>query len=126
MFEKFKSDPKVKDLAVKIIAILIILSVALLSFDVFTENTDERKQIIDETVSTETALCNILTDINGVGKVDVMLQYNDEEQISGVIVTAEGAADPVIKNNLVNAVRAVFSIPASSVMVFEKDQTNGG
>lgn len=126
MFEKFKSDPKVKDLAVKIIAILIILSVALLSFDVFTENTDERKQIIDETVSTETALCSILTDINGVGDVDVMLQYNEEEQISGVIVTAEGAADPVIKNNLVNAVRAVFSIPASSVMVFEKDQTNGG
>jgi hypothetical protein len=126
MFEKFKSDPKVKDLAVKIIAVLIILSVALLSFDVFTENTDGRKQIIDETVSTETALCSILTDINGVGAVDVMLQYNDEEQISGVIVTAEGAADPVIKNNLVNAVRAVFSIPASSVMVFEKDQTNGG
>ncbi|MBP3384360.1 MAG: hypothetical protein J6M22_02735 [Firmicutes bacterium] len=126
MFEKFKSDPKVKDLAVKIIAVLIILSVALLSFDVFTENTDERRQITDETVSTETALCSILTDINGVGDVDVMLQYNEEEQISGVIVTAEGAADPVIKNNLVNAVRAVFSIPASSVMVFEKDQTNGG
>lgn len=126
MFEKFKSDPEVKDLAVKIIAVLIILSVALLSFDVFTENTDERRQITDETVSTETALCSILTDINGVGDVDVMLQYNEEEQISGVIVTAEGAADPVIKNNLVNAVRAVFSIPASSVMVFEKDQTNGG
>lgn len=126
MFEKFKSDPKAKDLAVKIIAVLIILSVALLSFDVFTDNTDERKQIIDESISTETSLCNILTDINGVGAVDVMLQYNEEEQISGVIVTAEGAQDPVIRNNLVNAVRAVFSIPASSVMVFEKDQTSGG
>ena len=121
MFEKLKSDPKFKDLAVKLIAVLIIISVALLTFDVFTQNTDKRKQIIDETVSTETALCTILTDIKGVGKVDVMLQYDKDEQISGVIVTAEGAEDPVIRNNLVNAVRAVFNIPVSSVMVFEKE-----
>jgi hypothetical protein len=129
MLEKLKSDPKFKDLAVKLIAVLIIISVALLSFDVFTNETDKRKQIIDETVSTETALCNILTDIKGVGKVDVMLQYNNDEEISGVIVTAEGAQDPVIRNNLVNAVRAVFNIPVSSVMVFEKEgveQTEGG
>lgn len=122
MFEKFKSDPKVKELMIKIIAVLIILSVALLSFDVFTENTDERKQIIDETVDTETELCNILTDINGVGDVDVMIQYNEDAEISGVIVTAEGAEDPITKNNLVNAVRAVFNIPVSSVVVFEKDR----
>ena len=129
MLEKLKSDPKLKDLAVKVIAVLIIISVALLSFDVFTNETDKRKQIVDETVSTETALCNILTDIKGVGKVDVMLQYNRDEEISGVIVTAEGAQDPVIRNNLVNAVRAVFNIPVSSVMVFEKEdieQTEGG
>lgn len=128
MFEKLKSDPKVKDLAVKAAAVLIIISVILLSMDVFTENTDKRKQIVDETVSTETQLCSILTDIKGVGEVDVMLQYDEDVNISGVIVTAEGAEDPVVKNNLVNAVRAVFNIPVSSVMVFEKDnkQSDGG
>lgn len=129
MLEKFKSDPKMKDMGIKLLAIIIIISISLLSLDVFTQNTDKRKQIIDETVSTESALCNILTDIKGVGKVDVMLQYDEDDQISGVIVTAEGAEDPVIKNNLVNAVRAVFNIPVSSVMVFEKDstkQTDGG
>lgn len=129
MLEKLKKDPKMKDLVIKIIAILIIASIALLSFDVFTQNKDGRKQIIDEDGGTETALCNILTDIKGVGNVDVMLQHNDDEQISGVIVTAEGAGDPVVRNNLVNAVRAVFNIPASSVMVFEKDsveESNGG
>lgn len=129
MFEKLKKDPKMKDLAIKIIAILIILSVALLSFDVFTQNKDGRKQIIDDDGGTEAALCNILTDIKGVGEVDVMLRYNEENQISGVIVTAEGAGNPVVRNNLVNAVRAVFNIPVSSVVVFEKDsatQKDGG
>lgn len=129
MFEKLKKDPKAKDLVIKIVALVIILSVALLSFDVFTQNKDGRKQIIDDDGGTEAALCSILMDIKGVGDVDVMLQYNEERQISGAIVTAEGAGDPVVRNNLVNAVRAVFNIPVSSVMVFEKDsikQKNGG
>lgn len=123
MFEKLKKDPKAKDLVIKIIAVLIILSVALLSFDVFTQNKDGRRQIVDEDGGTEEALCAILTDIKGVGDVDVMLQYDEEDQISGVIVTAEGAENPITRNNLVNAVRAVFNIPVSSVMVFEKDDT---
>ncbi|MCB6993733.1 hypothetical protein LI177_09600 [bacterium 210820-DFI.6.37] len=129
MLEKLKKDPKLKDLAIKLIAVLIIAAVALLSFDVFTQNKDGRKQIIDDDGGTEAALCKILTDIKGVGDVDVMLQYDENDQISGAIVTAEGAEDPVIRNNLVNAVRAVFNIPVSSVMVFEKDsqvQKNGG
>lgn len=129
MLEKLKTDPKAKELIIKIIALVIILCVALLSFDVFTQNKDGRKQIIDDDGGTEAALCSILTDIKGVGDVDVMLQYNEKEQISGAIVTAEGAGDPVVRNNLVNAVRAVFNIPVSSVMVFEKDsinQKNGG
>ena len=120
MFEKLKKDPKAKDMILKIIALLIILSVALLSFYVFTQNKDGRKQIIDDDGGTEAALCSILTDMKGVGKVDVMLQYDEKEQITGVIVAAEGAEDPIIKNDLVNAVRAVFNIPVSSVMVFEK------
>lgn len=123
MLEKLKKNPKLKDLAIKVIAILIILSVALLSFDVFTQTKDGRKQIIDDDGGTEAQLCNILTDIKGVGDVDVMLQYGENDQITGVIVTAEGADDPVVRNNLVNAVRAVFNISVSSVMVFEKDGT---
>lgn len=124
MFDKFKNDPKMKDMVIKIIALLIIAAVALLSFDVFTQSKDGRKQILDEDGGTETALCKILTDIKGVGEVDVMLQYDEEDQVTGVIVTAEGAGDPIVRNDLVNAVRAVFNIPVSSVTVFEKE--NGG
>ena len=122
MLEKLKKDEAFKDRFVKIAAVLIIFAVVLLSFDVFTQSRDGRKQIIDEDGGTESELCNILSDINGVGNVDVMLQYGDDERISGVIVTAEGAGDPVVKNNLIKAVMAVFDIPASNVEVFEKNE----
>ena len=124
MLEKFKSDPDFKEKGLKLVAFLIIAAVILLSFDVFTQNTDGRKQIVDEDGGTEAELCSILSDIDGVGDVDVMLQYGQDAQITGVIVTAQGAGDPVVKNHLVNAVMAVFNISATSVEVFEKKAVN--
>lgn len=116
MLEKWKNNDK----ALKIVALIIIVAVMLLSLDVFTQNRDGRRQIVDEDGGTETELCTILSDIDGVGQVDVMLQYDEDEKITGAIVTAEGAGNPIVKNNLINAVRAVFNIPSSSVEVFEK------
>lgn len=120
MLEKLKKDPQMKDKAIKVAALLIIIAVILLSFDVFTQSKDGRRQVIDKDGGTETELCMILSDIDGVGEVDVMLQYSKDDEITGAIVTAEGAGSPVVKNNLINAVMAVFDISASNVEVFEK------
>lgn len=124
MLEKLKKDPAFKDKAVKITALLIITAVIFLSFDVFTQGRDGRKQVTDGDGGTESELCSILSDIDGVGEVDVMLQYDDEDKITGVIVTAEGAKNPIIKNHLINAVMAVFDISAANVEVFEKKAKN--
>ena len=91
MLEKWKNDPEKRDKLMKAAAVLIILAVIFLSFDVFTQNRDGRKQIIDSDGGIETELCSILSDIDGVGAVDVMLQYGEKDQVAGVIVTAEGA-----------------------------------
>lgn len=120
MLEKFKKDPRTKERALKIIALLIIAAVILLSFDVFTQGRDGRRQILDDDGGTEAELCSILADIEGVGDVDVMLQYGEDDKVTGVIVTARGAKDPVVKNHLINAVMAIFNISATSVEVFEK------
>lgn len=113
-----------KDNGYKIIAVLIIVGVILLTIDVFTNNKDGRRQIVDGDGGTEVELISILSDIKGVGEVDVMVQYDGDEEISGVLVTAEGAENPIIKNNIVNAVMALFGLPASNVEVFEKSQIN--
>lgn len=121
MLKKILEMPDIKDKSIKIIAFLIIAAVILLSFDVFTQSKDGRRQIVDDDGGVEAELCSILSDIDGVGEVDVMLQYGEDEQITGAIVTAQGAGDPVVKNNVINAVMALFNISASSVEVFEKN-----
>ena len=120
LFKRFIEDQKAKDKFIKALSIIIIVIVILLSFDVFSQNNDGRRQIVDRDGGVEADLCMILSDIEGVGEVDVMLQYDEDDRITGAIVTAGGADDPVVKNNVVNAVMALFDISASNVEVFKK------
>ena len=124
MFDKFFKEGKSKDIIIKLITIAVIAAVLLVAFDVLTQDRDSRRQIIDENGGSEMTLSEILTDIDGVGAVDVMIRQGEDNAISGVIITAEGAGDPVIRDNITRAVAAVYNIPASNVVVFEK--RNGG
>lgn len=124
MFDKFFKEGKSKDIIIKLITIAVIAAVLLVAFDVLTQDRDSRGQIIDEDGGSEMTLSEILTDIDGVGAVDVMIRQGEDNAISGVIITAEGAGDPVIRDNITRAVAAVYNIPASNVVVFEK--RNGG
>ena len=124
MFDKFFKEGKSKDIIIKLITIAVIAAVLLVAFDVLTQDRDSRRQIIDEDGGSEMTLSEILTDIDGVGAVDVMIRQGEDNAISGVIITAEGARNPVIRDNITRAVAAVYNIPASNVVVFEK--RNGG
>ena len=124
MFDKFFKEGKSKDIIIKLITIAVIAAVLLVAFDVLTQDRDSRRQIIDEDGGSEMTLSEILTDIDGVGAVDVMIRQGEDNAISGVIITAEGAGDPVIRDNITRVVAAVYNIPASNVVVFEK--RNGG
>ena len=124
MFDKFFKEGKSKDIIIKLITIAVIAAVLLVAFDVLTQDRDSRRQIIDEDGGSVMTLSEILTDIDGVGAVDVMIRQGEDNAISGVIITAEGAGDPVIRDNITRAVAAVYNIPASNVVVFEK--RNGG
>ena len=119
MFEK----PEItKENIMKIIIAIIIASIFLLTLSILTDDNDSRRQISNDNGATETTLSGILSEIKGVGDVNVMVQYNEENSVTGVIVTAEGAEDPVVKNNIAKGVSTLFDIPVSSVMVFEKSQ----
>ena len=124
MWEKYKGVLNAKEVMYKLITVIVVILMALLVFQVMTNDKDGRRQIVDEDGGTEASLSTILSDIKGVGDVDVMITYGDENAVTGVIVTASGASSPVVKSEVTSAVSAIFNIPVSNVMVFEKK--NGG
>ncbi len=119
MLEKIKLS---KESMTKLIIILIVSAIFFLSLSILMDNDDSRKMISDNNGATESALCSILSEIKGVGAVNVLLEYGGESTVCGVIVTAEGAGNPVVKNNIIKGVSTLYDIPVSSVMVFEKKE----
>ena len=118
MFEKFIA----KENFIKLITVILIASIGILALSILTENSDGRKQITDNDGASEEQLCSVLSSIKGAGEVDVMVQYDKDNTVAGVIVTAEGGNDPVTVNALTNGVATLYNIPISSVIVFEKEQ----
>ncbi len=118
MFEKMNNNGQL----IRIIAIILIASVGILTLSILTETYDGRRQIIDKDGASEDQLCNILSSIKGAGSVDVMVEYNDDYSVTGVIVIADGGDNPIIANDLTKGVATLYDIPVSSVIVFEKEQ----
>jgi len=111
-----------KENIMKLLTVLIVAAIFFLSMSVLLDDNDSRRQISDNDGATETTLCSILSEIKGVGDVNVLVEYSEDDTVTGVIVTADGAGDPVVKNNIVKGVAALFDISNSNVMVFEKSQ----
>ena len=107
---------------IRVIVVLLIASIGILTLSIITDNNDGRKQIIDRDGGTEEKLCAILSSIKGAGSGDVMVEYNDDDNVSGVIVIADGGENPVVANELTKGVATLYDIPVSSVIVFEKEQ----
>lgn len=118
MFEKFIE----KDALLKLVSVLLIASVAVLALSILTDSDDGRKQIIDQDGGSEEALCSILSGIKGADDVEVIVQYGNDSEVVGVIVSAVGADNPIVANKLTNGVSTLYNIPVSSVIVFEKEQ----
>ncbi|MBR3786297.1 MAG: hypothetical protein IKJ77_07835 [Firmicutes bacterium] len=109
-----------KESVTRLVVVLIVSAVVFLSLSILTDSDDGRGIISDNNGASESALCSILSEIKGAGAVNVLVEYGEEGKACGVIVTAEGADDPVVKNDIVKGVSTLYGIPASSVMVFEK------
>lgn len=118
MFEKYVS----KGMLSRLVTVLLIASVAILALSILNGSKDGRKQIIDSDGASEERLCSILSGIKGADEVEVIVKYDNDSQVSGVIVSAVGAENPVVANKLTNGVATLYNIPVSSVIVFEKEQ----
>lgn len=150
-----KSQKKLKDLMTQFITVVVIAALALLLLNVLSQGKDGRRQVVDNDggdeyigasggvsgTDQEKRLAEILSQIKGVGRVEVMIECRDGEngvsvfssgrdeekqKVKGVIIAAQGAADAVTKNDIIKAVASVFDIPQSRVMVFEMKQEQGG
>lgn len=68
---------------------------------------------------TEERLENILGQMQGIGEVHVMITHQDETQVEGVVVVAEGGGNAVIVQQITDVVRALFDVDSHKIKVIE-------
>ena len=128
-----------KEFSKKDVAICAVVIIAMFSVGVYInknkdtyayKNTpDAPSPSTDVSTELEVRLENILSKINGVGKVDVMITY-DAEPVSaessaatskplGAIVIAEGADNLEVRIKIQQSVQTVLGIEARQVKIFE-------
>ena len=96
------------------------------------ETTTVQKNILDnesqvEKSQVEQTLADLLESVEGVGKVKVMvmtggnksLYLSEETEITGVLIAAEGAGDPVTVQNIQQAVMALFQVDAHKIKIMK-------
>ncbi len=120
----------------EVIIAVIVIGIVLLIY-ASTLPTDKSKKVSAEqgmqvtASNAEQRLAEILSQIDGAGRVCVMITYeslgnsaevgNQESapiKIKGVIIVAEGADDITVKLNLIRATQTVLAIKANTIEVF--------
>ncbi len=119
-------------LVIFIIGVVIILLSALLD-----NNAEKAVKSSDNFTGEEQRLSEILSEINGAGRVSVMISYEkaednntsigrslsdtkEYEKPRGVIVVADGAMTPSVKNSLKEAAVAITGVGANRVCVYPR------
>ncbi len=129
--EKIKRMKKQDWIAVILIGLLLLI-VALPSTDT-KENagTYGGLQGEDETLSyrkeLEKDLCEILSEMTGVGKVNVMITLKEENntyfsanracEVEGVVIVAEGGDNAVVANEILEVVMSLFPVDAHKITI---------
>lgn len=101
-----------------IIAALLVLLVAL-AVVVFGGST--KSFTVDsgsvQRSETETKLMNILSEIDGVGKAEVMITENDGN-VEGVVIVCQGANNLMTRNDVINAVKVALKIEKNNIAIY--------
>ena len=98
---------------IKIVVLLIVGIMCVILANVPFGNTDSR-------TSLEKKLKTTLEMAEGVGDVDVMLTFDENNRVEGAIIVAEGAQNTSVKKNLHDSAVAVLNLPDYKVQILIK------
>ena len=120
IWKKLSENKKNQWIILLLVGILLVVISIPTKTNTKTETgreTSEENEI--NSTETEQRLENILSQMQGIGKVHVMITYQEESNVEGVVVVAEGAGNGVIVQKITEVVRALFDVDSHKIKVIE-------
>ncbi len=115
IYQKLKNTKKMQ-----IVAVAFIIAVALVIYSSVVAKGDEQAIATGVVASSQEArLSSILSSIDGAGEVEAMISEQNGE-IVGVLVIAEGANNISVRVKLVDATSSALGVDRQIVNVYQK------
>jgi hypothetical protein len=105
----------------KKVIVVIALIILLVLIVVIINNQTSEEQTVTTFSSTQTTtekkLSELLSNISGVGKAQVMITEG-EENIEGVVIVCEGANNIMTRSDILNAVSTALNIQKNIIAIY--------
>ena len=119
--ERLKKQPLLKKLfAIKNLKIMVIAIIIALGLIIYSDVSTNESGVVSNMDQEEIRLASTLSQIEGVGEVQTMITRNGDE-ISGVLVIAEGAENISVMLKLLDATATVMGVDKSIVEVYQME-----
>ena len=131
IIEKFlNKSGKEKILIVVLIGVLMLVVAIPVKSDTNTSgssgglsglNDASQEALSDYDVYMEQRIEKLLAEVEGVGKVNVMVTMGqtDDKTVEGVVIVAEGGGNGSVASNITSALEALLGIPAHKIKVLK-------
>ena len=105
---------------------MMILLVGVLLIVISIPTKKESSTTFEDNYETnlEQRLAETLKKMKYVGDVHVMITYQEDEKIEGIVILSEGAQNAVVVRNITEVVQALFDVDSHKIKVIESTQTN--
>lgn len=111
--------------------IILLVGVLIVVIALPTKKTEEKKttsdwgiqEESDNSTELEQRLESALQDVEGIGKVKVMITLTSSEnfaqKVSGIVVVTQNGDNAVVKQNITEAIQALFDVDTHKIKIME-------
>jgi type II secretory pathway component PulM len=112
---------KWKDKKVRKVVLLVLAALVLAVACYFTFFQPEEQTATREMSTTETKLCAVLSDIEGVGKISAYVSEDKEGNPIGAVLILEGADSLSVRLDVMKATALALGIEQSAVQIYKME-----
>ena len=103
---------------------LLIVALAILGLMMLNAGSNAREDV--RGTSLEIRLARLLQQIDGVGRVNVMIAQDDDGAVTGVVIVAGGLSDVRTCLEIESAVQALLGVDLDHIRIIGSQNVRGG
>ncbi|MBQ4542570.1 MAG: hypothetical protein IJA19_00225 [Clostridia bacterium] len=72
--------------------------------------------------STEERFIEVIKNVQGVGNVEIVVNYGEDGKVEGAVIVAEGAGNSTVKKQITDAAATAFGVSSYKIQVLSYKQ----